>query len=40
VEAKCGLPEFKPLTNVTGFDIQIVEYDDDDIDATASTIKT
>jgi hypothetical protein len=40
VEAKCGLPEFKPLTNVTGFDIQIVEYDDDDIDATASAIKT
>jgi hypothetical protein len=39
VEAKCGLPEFKPLTNVTGFDIQIVEYDDDDIEATTSTVK-
>lgn len=40
VEAKCGLPEFQPLTNVTGFDIQIVEYDDDDIDASVSAIKT
>ena len=39
VEAKCGLPSFQPLTNVTGFDIQMVDYDDDDFDATQSVIK-
>ncbi len=39
VQAKCGLPTFAALANVTGVDIQVVDFDDDDIDAVASPIK-
>lgn len=31
VQAQCGLPDFAPITNTTGFDIQVVDYDEDDI---------
>lgn len=29
--ATCGLPNFKPENDTTGFDIQMLEYDDDDL---------
>jgi hypothetical protein len=31
VQSNCGLPEFTPLANTTGFDIQVVDFDDDDV---------
>lgn len=40
IQAKCGLPAFEPLSNVTGFDIQVIDYDDDDIETVAAPIKT
>ena len=33
VEAQCGLPAFKP-NDTTGFDIETIDYDDDDLDST------
>lgn len=36
VKAKCGLPAFEPLNETTGFDIQIVDYDEDDLDTANS----
>lgn len=36
IKAKCGLPTFEPLNDTTGFDIQIVDYDEDDLDASNS----
>jgi hypothetical protein len=36
VQAKCGLPAFQPLNDTTGFDIQTVDYDEDDMNSTNS----
>ena len=33
VEAQCGLPAFKP-NDTTGFDIETIDYDEDDLDST------
>ena len=30
LEAKCGLPAFKP-NDTTGFDIETIDYDEDDV---------
>lgn len=32
VEAQCGLPSFKP-NDTTGFDIETIDYDEDDLDS-------
>jgi hypothetical protein len=33
LEAQCGLPSFKP-NDTTGFDIETIDYDEDDLDST------
>jgi hypothetical protein len=44
VQATCGLPSFMPLGDLTGFDVQILEYDDYDMSqnwvASYSTLDT
>ena len=34
IQAQCGLPSFKP-NDTTGFDIEVIDYDDDDLDVPA-----
>ena len=38
VETKCGLPDFAPITNTTGFDIQVIDFDEDDINTNAPAV--
>jgi hypothetical protein len=38
VKAACGLPTMAPLNDTTGIDIQLFEYDDDDLAESGSRL--